>query len=83
MTATTQRSVLERLFGKPNRWLAWTWAALAVIWIVLAVVDPSGFHTFMAITWSVLAAIQLIATYAARRQERIRARGTDADPTAR
>ncbi len=61
MTEMKRRSILERIVGKPLPWLAWTWAALAVIWIVLAIVDPSGFHTFMAITWSVLAIVQLSA----------------------
>ncbi|OII13933.1 hypothetical protein [Curtobacterium sp. MCBA15_008] len=83
MTEMKRRSVLERLVGKPLPWIAWTWAALAVIWIILAIVDPSGFHTFMAITWSILAALQLSANHYARKQERSRAPGADFDTAAR
>ena len=50
MAESKQRSLLERLIGKPLPWLAWTWVALAAVWITLAIVDPSGLHTFMAIT---------------------------------
>jgi len=82
MTATKQRSLLERLLGKPLPWLAWAWAALALVWIVRAVVDPSGFHTFMAVTWSLLAAAQLASVAHARRLER-RARAAEADDLAR
>jgi hypothetical protein len=77
MTETKQRSLLERLIGKPSPWLAWAWAALAVLWIVIAVVDLSGFHTFMAIAWTVLAAVQLGSVYYARRQEQNRAQRAD------
>lgn len=82
MTETKRRSILERIVGKPLPWLAWTWAALAVIWIVLAIVDPSGFHTFMAIAWSVLAIVQLSAAYYARKQEHGRAPTAEADTAA-
>ncbi|WP_267423616.1 MULTISPECIES: hypothetical protein [unclassified Curtobacterium] len=77
MAETTERSVLERMIGRPLPWLAWAWAALAVVWIVLAVVEPSGFHTFMAIAWTVLAAVQLGSVAFARRQERNRAQNAD------
>lgn len=73
MTEMQQRSLLERLIGKPLPWLAWTWAGLAVVWIVLTVVDPTGFHVLMAIAWSALAAIRLGGLYYARRLERRRA----------
>lgn len=69
MTEMQRRSVLERIIGRPLPWLAWVWAALAGIWIILAIVDPSRFHTFMAITWSILATVQLGASYYARRKE--------------
>lgn len=78
MAEMKHRSLLERLIGKPLPWLVWVWVALAAVWITLAIVEPSGFHTFMAITWSVLAAIQLGSTYYARRQERRRAQAYDA-----
>lgn len=46
-------------------------------------VEPSGFRTFMAIAWSVLAAIQLGAAYYARRQERRRVQAAEAHTTPR
>jgi len=79
MTETKRRSVLERIVGRPLPWLAWAWAALAVIWIVLAIVDPSRFHTVMAITWSILAIVQLGASYYARRKEQRQAPTPEAD----
>lgn len=82
MTEMKRRSVLERIVGKPLPWLAWAWAALAVIWIVLAIVDPSRFRTFMAITWSVLAIVQLGASLYARRKEQRQALAPGADTTA-
>lgn len=78
MAEMKRRSILERLIGKPLPWLAWVWVALAAVWITLAIVDPSGLHTFMAIAWSVLAAVQLGSTYYARRQEHRRAHTSDA-----
>lgn len=78
MTEMKRRSLLERFIGKPLPWVVWTWAALAAVWIVLAIVDPSGFRTFMAITWSILAAVQLGGAYYARRQQRRRAQASDA-----
>lgn len=83
MTQTTRRSLLERLIGRPLPWVVWAWAALAAIWIILDMVEPSGFRTFMAIAWSVLAAIQLGAAYYARRQERRRVQAAEAHTTAR
>lgn len=83
MTAMKLRSPLERLIGKPLPWIVWSWAALATIWIILAIFDPSGFHTCMAIAWSVLAAIQLSAAFYARRQERRRVREVEAHVIAR
>jgi len=80
MTETKQRSLLERLVGKPLPWLVWAWAVLAVFWIVLAVVEPSGLHTSMAIAWTILAAVQLGSAYYVRRQERNRAQNVDSDP---
>jgi cytochrome oxidase assembly protein ShyY1 len=49
----------------------------------LAIVEPSGFHTFMAIAWSVLAAVQLGAAYYVRREERRRAQASGADTITR
>jgi glucose-6-phosphate-specific signal transduction histidine kinase len=83
MTTMEQRSLVEKIFGRPRTWAVWAWAALAVVWIVLALVDPSGFHTVMAIAWSVLAAVQLAATFVARRQDRRRAREVEADEITR
>lgn len=77
VTETKQRSLLERLVGKPLPWLVWAWAVLALTWIVLAIVEPSGLHTFMAFAWTILAAVQLGSVYYARRQERNRARNAD------
>ncbi|PYY61396.1 hypothetical protein DEJ17_04575 [Curtobacterium sp. MCSS17_011] len=77
MTELTRRTALERLIGKPRPWVVWAWAALATVWIIFAIIDPSGFHTFMAISWSVLAAIQLGAAYYARRQERRRVQAAE------
>lgn len=77
MVETKQRSLLERLVGKPLPWLAWAWVVLAAVWIILAFIDPSGFHTFMAIAWTILAAVQLISVQLARRQERRRVQDRD------
>lgn len=82
MTETKQRSLLERFVGKPLPWLAWVWAALAVVWIFTAVVDPSGFHTFMAVVWSLLAVAQVAAAIHAGRQARSAARAGQADEIA-
>ncbi|MBF4606665.1 hypothetical protein [Curtobacterium sp. VKM Ac-1393] len=82
MTEMQQRSLLERLIGKPLPWLAWTWAGLAVVWIVLTVVDPTDFHVPVAIVWSVLAVIRLGGVYNARRQERRRMQALEAQTIA-
>lgn len=82
MTEMQQRSLLERLIGKPLPWLAWTWAGLAVVWIVLTVVDPTDFHVLVAIVWSVLAVIRLGGVYYARRQERRRMQALEAQTIA-
>ncbi|ROQ18174.1 MULTISPECIES: hypothetical protein [unclassified Curtobacterium] len=74
MTETKQRSLLERLVGKPLPWLVWAWAVLAVIWIVIAIMEPTGLHIFVAVAWTALAAVQLLSAYYARRHERNRAR---------
>jgi hypothetical protein len=83
MTTMEQRSLVEKIFGRPRAWVVWAWTALAVVWIVLALVDPSGFHTFMAIAWSVLAAVQLGASFSARRRDRRRARDVESDEITR
>ncbi|ROS71930.1 hypothetical protein EDF24_3575 [Curtobacterium sp. PhB130] len=83
MSETTRRSLLERLVGKPLPWLAWVWVALAAVWIVLAVVDPSGFHRSMAIVWSILAAVQIGSISYARRQELQRAQNDDRESATR
>jgi Na+/melibiose symporter-like transporter len=75
MIESTRRSLLERLAGRPLPWLIWAWVVLAVIWIVLAFAEPSGLHTFLAIAWTVLAAVQLGMAYYRRRQERRRTHG--------
>lgn len=79
MTETKQRTLLERMIGRPLPWLAWTWVVLALIWLVLAIVEPSGFHTTMAIVWIILAALQLAPVSFTRRQERNRARNAAED----
>jgi hypothetical protein len=78
MTEKKRRSLLERLVGTPLPWVTWAWATLAAVWIILAIVEPSGFRTFMAVTWSILAAIQLGAAYSARRLKQRRVQATDA-----
>jgi len=83
MTEMTRPSPLERLVGKPLPWVVWAWVALAAIWIILDIVDSSGFRTFMAVAWSVLAATQLGAAYYARRQERRRVQAAEAHTVAR
>ncbi|WIE80928.1 hypothetical protein [Curtobacterium sp. MCSS17_016] len=70
MTETKQRSALERLVGRPLPWLAWAWGALALVWIISAVADPSGFHTFMAIAWGILAALQIAGVVYTKRKAR-------------
>ncbi|MEV7931330.1 hypothetical protein [Curtobacterium sp. NPDC089185] len=70
MIATKQRSLLERLVGKRLPWLEWVWAAPAVVWIVVAVAEPSGFHTVMAVVWSLLAVAQIGASVRAGRRAR-------------
>ncbi|MBB1197624.1 hypothetical protein [Curtobacterium flaccumfaciens] len=79
MTETKQRTLLERMIGRPLPWLAWAWVVLALIWLVLAIVEPSGFHTTMAIAWIILAALQLASVSFARRQERNRGRNAAED----
>jgi hypothetical protein len=72
-----QRSLLERLVGKPRPWVVWAYAGLAVIWDLLAIVDPSTLHTFMAIVWTILAGLQIGSAYYVRRQERSHAHNAD------
>lgn len=83
MTETNRRSLLERIIGMPLPWLVWAWVVLAGIWIVLAVSEPSGLHTFMAIAWTILAAVQLGTAYYTRHQERNRTRNADRSPDPR
>jgi hypothetical protein len=80
MTDLDRRSLLERLVGRPLPWVVWVYAGLAVVWVVLAVIEPSGLHTFMAIVWPILAAIQISSAWYVRRQERNRARDVEGDP---
>lgn len=83
MTDMERRSVVEVLLGKPRAWVVWIWSALAIAWISIAVVEPSGFRTFMAIAWSVLAVLQVVAFYLALRRRRPAETGTrtnDAPP---
>lgn len=68
MTDKERRTVAEVLLGKPRAWVVWGWSALAIAWIVIALVEPSGFRAFMAIAWSVLAVLQLVAFSVARRR---------------
>jgi len=70
VTDRERRSVAEVLLGKPRAWVVWVWLALAIAWIIIAVVEPSGFRTFMAIAWSVLAVLQIVAFRLARRRRR-------------
>ncbi|WIE80556.1 hypothetical protein [Curtobacterium sp. MCSS17_016] len=79
MTDRERRSVAEVLLGKPRAWVVWGWLALAIAWIIIAVVEPSGFRTFMAIAWSVLAVFQIVAFYLARRRRRPAETGTRTD----
>ncbi|WP_144763936.1 hypothetical protein [Curtobacterium sp. 9128] len=78
-----QRSLLERLVGRPLPWVAWAWLVLAVVWVVFAIVEPSGFHTTMAISWTVLAAVQFCALWFGRRPRRTQPRDGDDGTTVR
>lgn len=42
--------------------------------IVIAIMEPTGLHIFVAVAWTALAAVQLLSAYYARRHERNRAR---------
>ena len=79
MTQMQRRSLLERLIGKPLPWLVWVWAVIALAWLVLAVVEPSRFHTQMAVIWIILAAVQIGSVSYTRAQERKRARNAGDD----
>lgn len=79
MTETQRRSLLERLIGKPLPWLVWGWAVIALVWLVLAVVEPSRFHTEMAVLWGILVAVQIGSVLVARAHSRTRARGAGKD----
>lgn len=79
MTEMQRRTLLERLIGKPLPWLAWVWAVIALVWLVLAVVEPSRFHTQMAVLWIILAAVQIGSVSYARAQARKRARNAGDD----
>ncbi|MGW8431285.1 hypothetical protein ACWGJ9_09175 [Curtobacterium citreum] len=68
-----QRSLTERLLGRPRVWVVWAYAALALVWVVLAFTEPSGFHTFLAIAWTLLAAAQTAGYLIARRSRRTEA----------
>jgi hypothetical protein len=76
MMQSEQRSPFERLVRRPVPWLAGVWTLLAVFWVVRAFVDPSTFHTSMAVVWSVLAAIQIGGVVHRRRQDRARPEDT-------
>ncbi|MCS6553999.1 hypothetical protein [Curtobacterium flaccumfaciens] len=79
MTEMQRRSLLERLIGKPLPWLVWVWAVIALLWLVLAVVEPSRFHTQMAVLWIILSAVQIGSVSYARAQARKRARNAGDD----
>ncbi|MBT1620518.1 MULTISPECIES: hypothetical protein [Curtobacterium] len=79
MTETQRRSLLERLIGKPLPWLVWGWVVIALVWLVLAVVEPSRFHTEMAVLWGILVAVQIGSVLVARAHSRKRARGAGKD----
>ncbi|MCS6565166.1 hypothetical protein [Curtobacterium poinsettiae] len=79
MTETQRRSLLERLIGKPLPWLVWGWAVIALVWLVLAVVEPSRFHTEMAVLWGILVAVQIGSVLVARAHSRKRARDAGKD----
>jgi len=79
MTEMQRRSLLERLIGKPLPWLVWVWAVIALVWLVLAVVEASRFHTQMAVLWIILAAVQIGSVSYARAQVRKRARNAGDD----
>ncbi|MCS6575409.1 hypothetical protein NYS52_12795 [Curtobacterium flaccumfaciens pv. flaccumfaciens] len=79
MTETQRRTLLERLIGKPLPWLVWGWAVIALVWLVLAVVEPSRFHTEMAVLWGILVAVQIGSVLVARAHSRKRARGAGKD----
>lgn len=79
MTETQRRSLLERLIGKPLPWLVWGWAVIALVWLVLAVVEPSRFHTEMAVLWGILVAVQIGSVLVARAHSHKRARGAGKD----
>lgn len=68
MSGEQQRSLTEWLIGRPRAWVVWAYAAIALIWAVLAFTEPSGFHTFVAITWTLLAAAQAAGYLVARRR---------------
>lgn len=79
MTETQRRSLLERLIGKPLPWLVWGWAVIALVWLVLAVVEPSRFHTEMAVLWGILVAVQIGSVVVVRAHSRKRARDAGKD----
>jgi hypothetical protein len=79
MTEMQRRSLLERLIGKALPWLAWVWAVIALVWLVLAVVEPSRFHTQMAVLWIILVAVQIGSVLVARAHSRKPARGAGRD----
>jgi len=54
------------------------WAVIAIIWNLLAFVDPSSFHTTMAVVWSILAAVQIGSIAYTRRRAQAAAAGQEA-----
>lgn len=65
-----QRSLLERMVGRPMPWLAWAWVVIAALWVIIAFTDPSGFHTIIAVVWVLLAGAQIAAWLYSRKKTR-------------
>lgn len=63
-----RRSTAETLFGRPKPWLAWVWLAVGVLWLVVAITDPSVFRYVAAAVWLAGGIGMLTVSYRARRR---------------
>ncbi|WP_146243651.1 hypothetical protein [Curtobacterium sp. MCBD17_008] len=45
------RTLSRWLFGRPSLWLACGWLVVGLMWLGLAVAEPSAFRYFIAAPW--------------------------------
>lgn len=56
-----RRSVGEWWLGRPRlRWTSWLWLGVGLMWLVLAITEPSTFHVIAAVLWGSAAVLRVL-----------------------